>query len=160
MKKYLLIILCFGIWNCELNRTYDGEFKDGQYNGQGTLTYQNGAKYIGEFKGGVKHGKGIYRYDDDFEIKGQWVRGNLSIQPSPTYSSNQSNSNCTISGARSFAIKRMSINGKVASAEMSNMGNNKWGVTGLVYTRIGHKTVMLVVGCNNGSYEILSSNIL
>ena len=152
MKKYLFIVLLVGFWSCELKRTYDGEFKDGQYNGQGTLTYQNGAKYIGEFKGGVKHGKGIYRYDDDFEIKGQWVRGNFSIKP--PNSSNQSNGNCTTSGARSFARKKMSINGKVMDIKLVESGYRQWEATGIVYTRLGQTYNYLLIRCFDGSFVI------
>ena len=38
---------------------YVGEFKDGKFHGQGTLTLPNGDKYLGAFKSGKKHGKGI-----------------------------------------------------------------------------------------------------
>ena len=33
--------------------TYTGEFKDDNYNGQGTFTLPDGATYTGEFKDGV-----------------------------------------------------------------------------------------------------------
>ena len=67
---------------------------------------------------------------------------------------------CTSNEARSFVIKRASINGTVTSAEVSDLDNNKWGVTCVVNTRLGVKVFMNVVKCNNGSYELLSSNIL
>ena len=124
---------------------------------EGTWAYSNGF---------------ITTYDNDGKSSSQdiqvisenRIKVNSTIYKSPIKSNELSSSTkpppCNSEKARSFAIERMSINGTVASAEVSNMGNNKWGVTGLVYTRIGHKTVMLVVGCNNGSYEILSSNTL
>jgi len=31
---------------------YVGEWKDGEYHGQGTFTYPDGSKYVGEFKYG------------------------------------------------------------------------------------------------------------
>jgi len=40
---------------------YVGEFKDGEENGQGTVTYINaGTKYVGEFKDGRENGKGTH----------------------------------------------------------------------------------------------------
>ncbi len=41
-----------------------GEFKDGYRTGQGTTTYADGAKYVGEYKYGKKHGKGTYTFAD------------------------------------------------------------------------------------------------
>ncbi len=39
---------------------YEGEMKDGLYEGQGKLTYANKARYEGEFKAGERDGKGTY----------------------------------------------------------------------------------------------------
>jgi hypothetical protein len=84
----------------------------------------------------------------------------LNTHSSSTQSSSESYESCTSGEAKSFAINRMSLNGTVASAEMRNMGNNKWGITGLVYTQYGNKTMMVVVKCNNGSYEVLDARVL
>lgn len=38
--------------------SYEGEWKDGVYHGQGTLTFANGSQVTGEFKHGSLHGQG------------------------------------------------------------------------------------------------------
>ena len=45
---------------------YVGEFKDGEFHGQGTYTYPNGSKYVGEYKDG-KRWKGT-EYDKNGNI--------------------------------------------------------------------------------------------
>jgi hypothetical protein len=37
---------------------YIGAYRDGKYNGQGTITFPNGAKYVGEFREGQPNGQG------------------------------------------------------------------------------------------------------
>ena len=37
---------------------YVGKWRDGKFNGQGTLTAANGDKYVGEFKDDKAHGQG------------------------------------------------------------------------------------------------------
>jgi antitoxin component YwqK of YwqJK toxin-antitoxin module len=39
---------------------YDGEFKNDDCNGQGTLYYPDGKRFEGPWKDGKKHGKGFY----------------------------------------------------------------------------------------------------
>jgi len=58
---------------------YDGEWKNGKRDGQGTLTYPDGSKYTGEWKINRMHGKGVKTYADDQHIKeyvGDWKNGN------------------------------------------------------------------------------------
>ena len=43
---------------------YEGEFKDGKYNGKGTMTFADGRVYKGEFKDGEWNGRGI-QYNAD-----------------------------------------------------------------------------------------------
>ena len=42
---------CQGVYASE-NGKIIAEFKNGQPNGQGTMTFANGTKYVGEFKDG------------------------------------------------------------------------------------------------------------
>ena len=35
---------------------YEGEWKNGEFHGQGTRTWSNGEKYIGEWKDGIQNG--------------------------------------------------------------------------------------------------------
>ena len=49
--------------------TYVGEFKDDEYNGQGTYTFGpnsewSGDKYVGGYKDGKKNGQGTYFFAD------------------------------------------------------------------------------------------------
>ena len=39
-----------------------GEWKDGEFHGQGTLTWFDGRKFVGEFKDTKEHGQGTYTY--------------------------------------------------------------------------------------------------
>lgn len=53
--------------------TYEGQFKKGLPNGEGTYTFANGDVYVGEFKNGKKDGAGTLTIKDKGEvIKGYW----------------------------------------------------------------------------------------
>ena len=54
---------------------YEGEFKDGNQNGQGTLTWTNGDMYEGEFKDGKYDGQGTYTWPDGRKYVGEWLDG-------------------------------------------------------------------------------------
>ena len=45
-------------------RTYEGEWKNGNPNGQGTFTYPKLGKYVGEHKDGFPHGKGTFTWSN------------------------------------------------------------------------------------------------
>ena len=92
---------CFGTKTLS-NGKYVGEFKDGNYNGQGAYTSPKGYKYVGEFKDDKYHGKGTFifangdKYVGDFKDdrfngqgieyraggtisrSGRWVEGTLA----------------------------------------------------------------------------------
>ena len=51
---------CFGELTSPTGGNYVGEFKDGNFNGQGTYIYPNGEKYVGEYKDNKRHGHGTY----------------------------------------------------------------------------------------------------
>jgi len=57
---------------------YVGEFKDGKYEGQGTMTYTSapplwpGGKYVGEFKDGQRNGRGTNTWPDGRNYVGEW----------------------------------------------------------------------------------------
>ena len=53
---------------------YVGEWKDGQKNGQGTMTWK-GLKYVGEYKDGKQHGQGTKTYSDGEKYVGEWKDG-------------------------------------------------------------------------------------
>ena len=62
-------------------KLYEGEFKNGNFHGQGTLTHSNGSIYKGDFKDHYKTGYGVYFiksgewYGDKYE--GQFKDGNF-----------------------------------------------------------------------------------
>ncbi len=55
---------------------YEGEFKNGKFDGQGTLFWITGGKYTGEWKGGLQEGYGIYTSSDGkYSFNGEWEKG-------------------------------------------------------------------------------------
>ena len=52
---------------------YEGEWKDGEWNGQGIFTISDGTKYVGEFKDGTDWN--TTGYDKDGNIIGRYVNG-------------------------------------------------------------------------------------
>ena len=56
---------------------YDGDFRDGNLNGSGTLTQGNGNKYVGQFKDGKEHGKGTQTWTNGKKLVGSWNAGSL-----------------------------------------------------------------------------------
>ena len=65
---------------------YVGEWKDGKFNGHGTVTSPDGRKYVGEFKDGKKHGKGTYTYPDVVTYVGEWKDDKPHGKGTATYS--------------------------------------------------------------------------
>ena len=53
---------------------YEGDFKEGKYDGEGKYIYENGDYYIGQFKDGLYNGKGK-EYDKNGNIinEGEWA---------------------------------------------------------------------------------------
>lgn len=49
---------CVGTYTDKYGNKYIGEWKNGNFDGQGTLTFANGGKYVGYFENGSLHGKG------------------------------------------------------------------------------------------------------
>ena len=59
-------------------REYVGEFKDGKLSGRGTLTFASGGRHVGEYRYGLPNGQGIeYRADGTIINSGQWADGKL-----------------------------------------------------------------------------------
>ena len=80
---------------------YEGEWKDGEINGQGSMIFENGGKFQGEWKDGKSNGQGTLTlsigskyvgewkddkewngtdYDKNGNITGKWVNGNPTKQ--------------------------------------------------------------------------------
>ena len=43
---------------------YEGEYKNGKFDGKGSFTFSDGRRYEGQFKNGEKHGKGTFTFPD------------------------------------------------------------------------------------------------
>ena len=80
----LLIVLVFGItiYGSEIKEItyadgskYEGEFKDGQFNGQGIFTFSNVSRYEGKFKDSQYNGEGIFIYSDGSKYEGEFKDG-------------------------------------------------------------------------------------
>ena len=56
---------------------YQGEMKDGQFHGQGTLFYKNGAKWTGIFENGIAK-EGTYIFPDGLKFVQNFPTDNLS----------------------------------------------------------------------------------
>ena len=78
-REYIIfgdyIIEGVGILTYSDGDKYEGEWKDGQKNGQGTYTWSNGNKYVGEFKNGIQHGQGTLTFPNGKKFKGKWKDG-------------------------------------------------------------------------------------
>ncbi len=71
-------------------REYAGEFANDKRDGQGTMTWTNGAVYEGEWKDGIRSGQGTYTFakDDKYnrrDYTGQWENDKPSGQGTMTW---------------------------------------------------------------------------
>ena len=75
---------CFGAFNWTNGNKYVGEWKDGEYNGQGTSTWTNGNKYVGEWKDGTRNGQGTFTQANGDKYVGEYKDGAPSGQGTET----------------------------------------------------------------------------
>ena len=62
-----------GLYRFPDGATYEGGYKDGKRNGQGTFTLPDGSRYVGEFRNGNRNGYGIfYLTDGSILYDGNW----------------------------------------------------------------------------------------
>ena len=55
---------------------YNGEFKDGEFNGNGVLTEANGSVYTGQFKDDLFSGYGVFVSNvSEYTYEGNWLLG-------------------------------------------------------------------------------------
>lgn len=59
---------------------YQGHFVDGEFDGQGTAWYPDGARYEGDWRAGAHHGEGLYRGADDSSYAGQFADNQFNGQ--------------------------------------------------------------------------------
>ena len=137
---------------------YDGEWKDGEEYGQGTMKFTNGAVYTGQWDWS-ENGQGTYKNKNGVKFSGIWVTGTLNeksksdldkIKPTkkPTKkpSNNatepnnaQSNSNCVQPTEPTHRYKNDRNYQYAKSGECwwaKNITNDKWyNLTDLVNTK-------------------------
>ncbi|EGR33489.1 phosphatidylinositol-4-phosphate 5-kinase, putative [Ichthyophthirius multifiliis] len=63
----------YGVYKyVKTNERYEGEWVNGEKQGQGTYFYSNGGKYQGQWLKNQKHGKGAYYYPSGSVYEGDW----------------------------------------------------------------------------------------
>lgn len=55
--------------------SYEGEWKGGQFHGNGRFSWKDGSSYSGEYVEGVKHGQGRFVYPNRRYYDGAWEGG-------------------------------------------------------------------------------------
>ena len=66
----------FGIWRKD-GYIYEGEFKNSEWSGIGTLTFPDGSTYEGEWANGFMNGQGTFTWADGKQKTGIWKNGKL-----------------------------------------------------------------------------------
>jgi hypothetical protein len=79
--------MCVGSMATSNGSKYTGEFKNGKYHGQGTITNAAGDKYNGGWKDGKFYGKGTLTYSNGNKKSGNWKDGEVNEQSTLTVSS-------------------------------------------------------------------------
>ncbi len=69
---------------------YNGEIANGNYNGKGSITYENGDRYEGAFVNGKRHGYGTYTFKNGDRYEGNYIDGLANGQGTYTYASGES----------------------------------------------------------------------
>ena len=87
-----------GIYLWDNGEKYQGECRDGRFNGWGVISWADGRRYEGGFKNGDKHGEGTYYFPDGSHYVLEYRNGNLSASTGILIE---------------FAIKELELNNKV-----------------------------------------------
>ena len=56
-------------------KSFEGEFRDGNFNGQGVFRSADGDRYEGEVRAGKPHGLGTYTSPSGQTYTGRWTNG-------------------------------------------------------------------------------------
>ena len=72
--------ICEGVKTTSKGSKYTGEFKNGKYHGQGSITNVAGDKYVGGWKDGKFYGKGTLAYSNGDTKSGNWKDGKFNKQ--------------------------------------------------------------------------------
>ena len=66
-----------GIYYFNNGDRYEGDFKDGKFEGKGTYYFKNGNRFEGNYKNDKKEGEGIMYYSNGDSEKGFWINDEL-----------------------------------------------------------------------------------
>ena len=84
---------CVGTYIFPSGDKYEGEWRDGKRNGQGTFysladNQNKGDKYEGNYKDGLRHGQGTYIFANGSKFVGEWIDGKYNGQGTFYYLAN------------------------------------------------------------------------
>ncbi len=79
---------------------WEGTFKGGLLNGQGSYSDKEGNKYVGDFLDGKRHGKGTYTWANGSVYTGSFVNGKMSGQGTIKWPSGDTYSGAFVDGQR------------------------------------------------------------
>ena len=68
------------LYNDEGRLIYEGEYKNGIRNGEGTYHYNRGLKYEGEFANGLREGHGVFQWEDGTRWEGPFKNNEMHGQ--------------------------------------------------------------------------------
>jgi len=75
----------YGIYRYADGGVYEGDWRNGKYNGQGSYTYAGGDIYEGEWRDGKRHDQGKYTYINGDVYEGCWKDGDYHGQGKISY---------------------------------------------------------------------------
>lgn len=55
--------------------SYQGDWKDGRFEGKGKYNFPTGTRYEGDLKDGMFHGKGTLYFENGGKYEAKWVEG-------------------------------------------------------------------------------------
>ena len=87
LNKIFIISFLFLLANCGAKISYEGaKNANGDYHGQGVITFLNGEVWEGQFKNGEPYtGKGTFIWSDSSRYKGEIIEGQYQGQGTYTY---------------------------------------------------------------------------
>ena len=66
------------LYNDEGRLIYEGEYKNGLRNGEGTYYYASGLRYEGEFVNGLREGNGVFYWEDGTRWEGPFKNNEMN----------------------------------------------------------------------------------
>ena len=66
------------LYNDEGRLIYEGEYKNGLRNGEGTYYYAQGLRYEGDFVNGLREGNGVFYWEDGTRWEGPFKNNEMN----------------------------------------------------------------------------------